>query len=505
MDDPIARDLRALYQRHLPDLLTLLERHKETSYPHLINASPAYGAARRRLVFVGQQTFGWEPDSAPAQAMERDLKANLIEGMLKLYTDFFPTDRRSPFWRAVRQLQSSVTPDAPADACVWANLVKVDQERQRPPAAVDRDWFDRFNVLAAEMRALQPDVVIFFTGPAYDERLVESFPGARIIPIPESDGYIDRIEHRDLPYHSYRTYHPAYLSRTRWQVLDQLAALCHDGTGTQAPGETALLVQSRAKDALAAALRDHVGAGAMDPSRAGYAARVQDNVLPGIQADAYEPDFSSAAGHELDEKMRAAYSSSALAVNTFARWKSDVGQLTLGGRPGFSRIQFEGVCPTGLRGTPPHLDLLAEGADGLVGVEVKCTEHLQAHPLDLDPVYDPLLAKYPALSRVKSEWGFTYLNASQLVKHTLGLLRAAEGRPVTLLYLFWEPTNWHEYPLFDEHRREVRRFATFMAGSPIRFAAMTFDQLLTAWALAPGPDWLASHLQALQDRYSVAI
>ena len=39
---------------------------------------------------------------------------------------------------------------------------------------------------------------------------------------------------------------------------------------------------------------------------------------------------------------------------------------------------------------------------------------------------------------MKDEWGFTYLNASQLVKHALGLLRAATGGPVSLLYLFWE-------------------------------------------------------------------
>lgn len=183
MEEAMARDLRALYERHLSDLSALLERHRETSYPHLINPSPAYSAAQRRLVFVGQQTAGWEPNDAIAAAIDRDPEAHLIPRMLELYAQALPKLKRSPFWWAVRQVQQSLTPNAPSDASVWANLVKVDQAKQRPPAEVDRDWFEQFNVLAPEMRILQPDVAIFFTGPHYAQRLLESFPGARIVPV----------------------------------------------------------------------------------------------------------------------------------------------------------------------------------------------------------------------------------------------------------------------------------------------------------------------------------
>ncbi|MFZ5823514.1 MAG: PGN_0703 family putative restriction endonuclease [Bacillota bacterium] len=499
--------LRALYDQHLDALIALLARHKETSYPHLIQVPAPYLAAPRKVVIVGQQTYGWEADGMPPRERVAEVKPTLIDVQQKLYSDFFPAGipARSPFWRAFQQVQAALAP-GPIDSCLWAELVKVDHEGQRPPEAVDADWFEHFNVLAAELRILEPDVVIFFTGPYYDQRIVESFPGARLEPVLESKGAIVRIIHPDLPLHTYRTYHPAYLNRTNWQVVDDLIALCQDGSNPlQIRSSEALVVQNRAKQALADALRDYVGPAAMDPAQAGYAARLQGNILPTIAEVQYLGDFAGAAGHELDSKMRAAYSSSALAVNSFAPWKGQAGHLSLGVHRGFESIRFEAVCRTGLRGTAPHLDLLADGPEGLVGVEVKCTEYLQPHPLDFSESYDKLFDQYPALRRVKEEWGFTYLNASQLVKHAFGLINEADGRPVTLLYLFWEPVNWAEFRIFTEHRREVRRFASLIQGAPIRFEAMTFDQLWTTWALQAGPEWVPAHLEALRARYTVTL
>ena len=61
-----------------------------------------------------------------------------------------------------------------------------------------------------------------------------------------------------------------------------------------------------------------------------------------------------------------------LVVNTFAPWKPQPGDLELTCQDGFTALQFEAVCPTGLQGTPPHLDLLAGGPGGIVAVESKC-------------------------------------------------------------------------------------------------------------------------------------
>ena len=48
---------------------------------------------------------------------------------------------------------------------------------------------------------------------------------------------------------------------------------------------------------------------------------------------------------------------------------------------------------------------------------------------------------------------YRYLDAAQLVKHSLGLMR---GCPQAMLvYLYWEPRNWREFREFREHREEI--------------------------------------------------
>jgi hypothetical protein len=107
--------------------------------------------------------------------------------------------------------------------------------------------------------------------------------------------------------------------------------------------------------------------------QSGYAAAWELNLMPGLPIGAIGDDLGSGAGCELDGKLRAAHSSAALAVNSFGPWREEASNLRIGRVTGFKTIGFETVCLTGLRGTPPHLDLLADG-DSPVAIESKCTE-----------------------------------------------------------------------------------------------------------------------------------
>ena len=62
---------------------------------------------------------------------------------------------------------------------------------------------------------------------------------------------------------------------------------------------------------------------------------------------------------------------------------------------------------------------------------------------------------------VESPRSYLWLDAAQLVKHAFGLAYTFPDRPVTLIYLFWEPSNPEAYPIFAEHRAEVDRFFGF--------------------------------------------
>ena len=77
-------------------------------------------------------------------------------------------------------------------------------------------------------------------------------------------------------------------------------------------------------------------------------------------------------------------------------------------------------------------------------------------------------------------------------------------RRVTLLYLYWEPQNAGDYPVFEEHRSETAAFAERVAGSDLAFEAMTYNDLWSSWEETAAP-WLGAHLRDLRSRYAVTV
>lgn len=67
-------------------------------------------------------------------------------------------------------------------------------------------------MLAAEVEILEPNIVVFFSGPYYDEHIKSSFSGCRFESV---DGFtqreMSRVHHELLPSHAYRVYHPKYM------------------------------------------------------------------------------------------------------------------------------------------------------------------------------------------------------------------------------------------------------------------------------------------------------
>jgi hypothetical protein len=126
----------------------------------------------------------------------------------------------SPFWQASRQLYAFLNPDGPQSGFLWSNLVKVDQERDRPVEHVEEAVCE-LGLLPAELDIVRPDVVAFFTGHNYDPRLCSTFPALRFVQLGE---FLARLEHPVLPFHTYRTPHPKWLRlKKHWNILDRMA------------------------------------------------------------------------------------------------------------------------------------------------------------------------------------------------------------------------------------------------------------------------------------------
>lgn len=245
----------------------------------------------------------------------------------------------------------------------------------------------------------------------------------------------------------------------------------------------------------------------------GYIASFHDNLLPGVLVDDFVADLQSGDGNELETKFRAAHSSSALAVNTFAPFRTRRSDLDLLEAGPFQSLQFERKCPTGLRGgRAPNLDVLLCGHPGVIGIESKLTEYLSRHRAKFRPSYLQQIRDERCeqgyfremLRLLEQPDHYAWLDAAQLIKHAFGLARTFRSQPVRLLYLYWEPVNPEAYPVFGEHRREIEEFAERVAGSTPEFHSMSYPDLWAALGKT-APEWLSVHLGNLSSRYLVTI
>ncbi|SLN31649.1 PGN_0703 family putative restriction endonuclease [Oceanibacterium hippocampi] len=243
----------------------------------------------------------------------------------------------------------------------------------------------------------------------------------------------------------------------------------------------------------------------------GYVADAAENLVAGFRLDDVRKDLESGSGNELENKFRAAHSSSALGVNVFAPFKARrVAPLLPGGDGGFSGLRFERKCSAGVRGTAPNLDVVVEGARAVVAIESKCLEPLSRHDAKFADAYrDRILdarrdgAWFREMMALRAApQAYRWLDAAQLVKHAFGLAHSFPDRPVTLLYLFWEPANPEAFRVFAEHRAEIGRFARAVEGDgQVAFAAMSYPELWRSWVAAAAPDWLPAHIGRLRARY----
>lgn len=118
----------------------------------------------------------------------------------------------------MRRLYQAISPEDGDDGFLHTELVRLDHANKRPPHEIESLLQREYNVLPMEISALAPEVVIFFTGPEYDDRLRETYHRvgrtAKPLEFEPVHGFnansLSRLVHPNLPYHTYRTYHPNY-------------------------------------------------------------------------------------------------------------------------------------------------------------------------------------------------------------------------------------------------------------------------------------------------------
>ena len=215
--------------------------------------------------------------------------------------------------------------------------------------------------------------------------------------------------------------------------------------------------------------------------------------------------------------MKALHSSSALAANFFDYWTERdktplLAAFGMLAEVGVS-LDFESRFPTGLGGTPPHLDMVFTLAGRfVVGIEAKFTEHLKRSTRGKSAFTDAYFPSSGGLWAAKGLTGcqalaeelraeelvggrqrFEYLDPRQLLKHALGLA-TCKGTGFSLCYLYYDWPG--DRP--RTHRRETALFEE-RVGNEIGFKAFTYQEVFQRLRVSEQADF--NYLDYLGERY----
>ncbi len=216
----------------------------QLSPPLLLSVSESYLSSKRRILLVGQETYGWDWTSDLRIRFPKYQNEYLFENIVQLkdfieydqsiealiwgYKEFYfasyqPKTYNSPFWRAFRDVQKW-----PDSGLIWNNLSRCDYQSgsilKAPLGLQDLLIESQRDLFNKELMTLQPTICIFFTGPDYDGLLSQVFPEVQYMPVGNIPvRQLARIHDPRLPACSFRTYHPNYLSRGQhWDFLDKI-------------------------------------------------------------------------------------------------------------------------------------------------------------------------------------------------------------------------------------------------------------------------------------------
>lgn len=187
----------------------------ELNGPFLLAVSEQYERSSPKVVIVGQENNGW---------LEFDyqtfLQSHDADHCLAVYRGF-DIGQYSPgtfgrYFSNLRQTLLGEITESNRRAVLWTNLFKINHNGKQTIHSphLKAILAIQQGIVAKEIQILQPDVVIFLTGPRYDDVLRKTFSDVAFRSVDEYPiNEVAQVVAAGLPALSFRTYHPAFLNR----------------------------------------------------------------------------------------------------------------------------------------------------------------------------------------------------------------------------------------------------------------------------------------------------
>ena len=73
------------------------------------------------------------------------------------------------------------------------------------------------------------------------------------------------------------------------------------------------------------------------------------------------------------------------------------------------------------------------------------------------------------------------------------------------MYVFWEPSNAADLPVFVRHRQELEEFAESVADADVAFHSVSYSILWDQWEAESQWVGMAEHVASLRQRYELSV
>lgn len=200
--------LYELYASNLENLKTIYDRASgcgivDYANPLLLSCHEGYLEAKKKIIYIGQETCSWYSDPRNQVLTSDDIKM-LQSGYLNF---MLPQTYVSPFWLFIYEVSRTVS-----EGCnyMWSNICKIGKRHDagRADHRINELETCYFNIGKKEIGILDPDLIVFLSGPNYDQDIKSHFGNFRIVQ--NYDDCFDQLSIDGMRCKAFRLYHPNY-------------------------------------------------------------------------------------------------------------------------------------------------------------------------------------------------------------------------------------------------------------------------------------------------------
>ncbi|MDO9520296.1 MAG: hypothetical protein Q7L19_08805 [Pseudohongiella sp.] len=248
--DHINLQLREIYNKYWPGLIEaaapLNASTIKPSDPLLLSINEeAYKQSNLKIMYCGQETFGWGDPSDDKPVLGK----KSVDEVISTYDKYFTQghykrneEGKRVFWRAVKKFNKALLTAFPGQNIypIWNNISKIGKASGKGMNTKIRELErEFFPVFQEELAVLKPDLIIFMTGPYRDGDIEFNLQKAVFSEVSGGikERALARVKSDSFRKPALRLYHPAYFGgfhRVFDAAKDEMVAMLTDSAAVPA-------------------------------------------------------------------------------------------------------------------------------------------------------------------------------------------------------------------------------------------------------------------------------